>query len=244
MPPTQSTQDERAPRSYTDVAKNGKSGKQVRMDRKHQNRPPAVAVAVMLASLLAWPTVGLAQLAGQLPPLAPTMVTGQATAVRTTLLGFLVSATTTGLSDTGTLAGTSGVRDASQLTGSIPALLGAETLHATTIGSPNEVDSEASLANLGLNVAGIGISADLIMARASQMSGALGTGASSIDNLAINGVPVAVTGQPNQSVAIPGGQIVINEQIITPGSASVNALHITVIGIVDMVIASASAGIS
>jgi hypothetical protein len=226
------------------VAKNGKSGKQVRMDRKNQNRPLVVAVAVILASLLAWPTVGLAQLGGLLPPLAATTVTGQATAVRATLLGILGSATTTVLSDTGTLAGTSDARAASQLTGSIPALLGAETLHTTTIGSPNEVDSEASLENLGLNVAGIGISADLIMARASQMSGALGTGASSIDNLAINGVPVAVTGQPNQSVAIPGGQIVINEQIIVPSSTTVNALHITVIGIIDIVIASASAGIS
>jgi len=214
------------------------------MHRKSHDRPPLVAVAIMLVSLLAWPTAGLAQLGGQLPLPAASTVTGQATVVRATVLGILGTVTTTVLSDTGNLGGTSDARGASQLTADIPALLGAETLHATTIGLPNEVNSEASLANLGLNVAGIGISADMVIARASQVSGALGTGVSSIDNLAINGVPVAVTGQPNQTVAIPGGQMIINEQTISQGNTTVNALHITVIGIVDVVIASASAGIS
>jgi len=198
----------------------------------------------MLASLLAWPAPGLAQLGGQLPSPAASTVTGQATAVRATVLGILGTTTTTVLSDSGSLGGTSDARDAAQLTGIIPSLLGAEVLHAVTIGWPDEVDSEASLANLGLNVAAIGISADLVMARASQVSGALGSGTSSIDNLAINGVPVAVTGQPNQTVAIPGGRIVINEQTISPGSTTVNALHVIVNGIVDVVIASAAAGIS
>jgi hypothetical protein len=214
------------------------------MHRKHHDRPALVAVAVMLISLLAWPAPGLAQLGGQLPSPAASTVTGQATAVRATVLGILGTTTTTVLSDSGSLGGTSDARDAAQLTGTIPSLLGAEVLHAVTIGWPDEVDSEASLANLGLNVAGIGISADLVMARASQVSGALGSGTSSIDNLAINGVPVGVTGQPNQTVAIPGGHIVINEQTISPGSTTVNALHVIVNGIVDVVIASAAAGIS
>src|SRR6266436_8339609 len=164
---------------------NGKFRKEVRMHRKHHDRPALVAVAVMLASLLAWPTAGLAQLGAQLPSLAASTVTGQATAVRATVLGILGTTTTTVLSDTGTLAGASDARDASQLTGGSLSLLGAEVLHAATIGLPGEVDSEASLANLGVNVAGIGISADLVMARASQVSGALGSGTSSIDNLAI-----------------------------------------------------------
>jgi hypothetical protein len=213
------------------------------MRGKHHSRPTLV-VAVMLVSLLAWPTASLAQLGGLLPSPTASTVTGQAAAVRATLLGILGTATTTVLSDTGTLAGITDARNASQLTGGIPSLLGAEVLQAATISGSNQVDSEASLANLGLNIAGIGISAKLVMAQASQVSGGLGSGTSSIDNLAINGAAVVVTGQPNQTVAIPGGQIVINEQTILPGSITINALHVVVNGVADVVISSAVAGIS
>jgi len=205
---------------------------------------PTLIVAVMLVSLLVWPTASLAQLGGLLPSPTASTVTGQAAAVRATILGILGTAATTVLSDTGTLAGITDARNASQLTGGIPSLLGAEVLQAATISGSNQVDAEASLANLGLNIAGIGISAKLVMAQASQVSGALGSGTSSIDNLAINGAGVAVTGQPNQTVAIPGGQIVINEQTILPGSITVNALHVVVNGVADVVISSAVAGIS
>jgi hypothetical protein len=214
------------------------------MHGKHLGRPSLVAVAFMLVSSLAWPTAGLAQLGGLLPSPTTSTVTGQATAVRATLLGILGTTTTTLLSDAGTLAGITDVRNASQLTGGIPSLLGAEVLQAATIGGPNQVDSEASLANLSLNIAGIGISAKFVMAQASQVSGALGSGTSSIDNLAINGAAVVVTGQPNQTIAIPGGQIVINEQTILPGSITVNALHVVVNGVADVLISSAAAGIS
>ena len=215
------------------------------MRQKHQHRSASAAVALMLAGLLAWPAAGLAQLGGLLPPPTASTVTGQATAVRSTLLGLLGTATTTTLSDTGSLGGTSDARDASQLTGSIPSLLAGEVLSATTIGYPNKVDSAASLAGLNLNVAGVGISADFVMAQASQVLGAAGSGSSNIDNLAINGMPVAVTGQPNQTVAIPGGQLVINEQTVSSnGTTVVNALHVVVNGVADVVIASATAGIS
>ena len=213
------------------------------MRGKHHGRPTLV-LAVMLVSLLVWPTASLAQLGGLLPSPTASTVTGQAAAVRATILGILGTAATTVLSDTGTLAGITDARNASQLTGGIPSLLGAEVLQAATISGSNQVDSEASLANLTLNIAGIGISAKLVMAQASQVSGALGSGTSSIDNLAINGAGVAVTGQPNQTVAIPGGQIVINEQTILPGSITVNALHVVVNGVADVVISSAVAGIS
>jgi hypothetical protein len=124
-------------------------------------------------------------------------------------------------------------------------LLTADVLHATTIAWPDQVASEASLANLNLIVAGISISADSVLARASQVSGAAGTGSSTISNLSINGTPIAVTGDPNQTVSIPGGQVVINEQTISStGTAVVNAVHATVAGVADVVIASATAGIA
>ena len=209
----------------------------MRQKHQHQHRSASAAVALMLVGLLAWPVASTAQLR------TPTVV-GDASAVQATVLGFLGTATTTTLADTGSLGGTTDARDASQLSGSIPSLLGGEVLSAATIGYPNRVDSAASLAGLNLNVAGVGVSADFVMAQASQVLGAAGSGASYIDNLAINGTPVALSGQPNQTVAIPGGQVVIDEQTVSSdGTMVVNALHVTVSGVADVVIASATAGI-
>jgi ribonuclease PH len=83
------------------------------------------------------------------------------------------------------------------------------------------------------------------MARASQVLGAAGTGSSILSNLSINGTPITVTGLPNQTIWVPGGQIVINEQTISStGTAAVSALHLAITGVADVVIASATAGIS
>jgi hypothetical protein len=165
--------------------------------------------------------------------------------VQASVLGILGTVGSTTLSGTGSLSGANNARDASQLAGNIPSLLGAEALQADTIGLANEVDSEASLAGLNLTIAGIPITADFVRASAVAISGAAGSATSEIDNLAINGLPIAITGAPNQTVAIPGGQLVINEQTVSSnGSTMVNALHVTVSGIADVVIASAAAGIS
>ncbi len=219
------------------------------MGQTKHGRAVVALVALLMAGLLAWPSVGLAQLGGLLPPIGSsttTGITGDATVVRATLFGALgLLTTTTALSDTGTLAGSTVAREASQVTGSIPSLLGAEVLSASTIAWPNEVATQASLANLNLGLAGIGITADSVLAQASQVAGAAGTGTTTIDNLLLNGVPVAITGAPNQIVAIPGGQLIINEQTISStGTAVVNALHVTVAGVADVVIASATAGIA
>jgi hypothetical protein len=191
-----------------------------------------IGVAGALAGLLVWPAAGAAQ-----------TVSGQATAVRATVFNLLSGATTTVLADTGTLGGTADARDASQLSGSVPSLLVGEVLHATTIGWPDQVVSEASLADLGLTVGGITISADLVMAEATALLGAAGSGTSLLDNLSINGVPVSVSGVPNQIYEIPGGRVVINEQQSSPGGMVVNALHVIVSGVADVVIGSATAGI-
>jgi hypothetical protein len=96
-----------------------------------------------------------------------------------------------------------------------------------------------------MSVAGIGISADSVYSAASQVLGAAGSGSSTISNLSINGTPIYVTGAPNQAVWIPGGQVIINEQSISStGTAVVNAIHVTVTGVADVVIASATAGIA
>src|SRR6266568_1151014 len=183
----------------------------------HQHRSASAAVVLVLAGLLIWPAASVAQLGGLLPPPPPTTTTsstvlGSASAVQATVLGILGTGTTTVLADTGTLGGTNDSRDASMDTGSIPSTLDAETLSTDTISWVDEVDSEASLANLNMTVAGIGITADSVMARASQVLGAAGSGSSTLSNLAINGTPIAVTGDPNQTIWVPGGQVIINEQ--------------------------------
>ena len=190
-----------------------------------------LALAAMLSALLTWPIASDAQ-----------TVTGRARAVQATVLGLL-GGTTTVLADTGALGGSSDALQASALAGSVPALLTGETLHATRIGWPDQVVSRASLAALALTVAGTRIGADLVVARARAVLGAAGSGVSNIENLAINGVPIPVSGGPNQTVPIPGGLVVINEQRTSPTSTVVNALHVIVYGVADVVIGSATAGI-
>lgn len=182
----------------------------------------------LLAVMLGWPAVGGAQ-----------TVTGQARTVQATVLGAM-----TILSDTGTLSGSSDARETSLLTGSVPSLLTGEALHATTIGYPDQVDSEASLAALGMTVAGTGISADLVMARATSILGGAGAGLTNIGGLRIGGAPIFPTGAPNQTLSFGLLTVVLNEQIPSPGGITVNALHVrTLDGLTDVVIASAKAGL-
>ena len=194
-------------------------------------RMQVVTFMVATAGLLVGPRAGAAQ-----------TVAGNARGVRVTTLGLLGGATTV-LADTGTLAGTADARDASVVTASIPSVLSGEVLHAVTIGWPDQVASEASLASLGMSVGGTGISADFVMARALAALGAGISQGSIISNLRIGGIPIEVTGEPNQTVAIPGGQVVINEQTVSADGVTVNALHARVSGVSDVVIASATAGI-
>ncbi|HWM69159.1 MAG TPA: choice-of-anchor P family protein [Steroidobacteraceae bacterium] len=206
-------------------------------------------MAVALATiLLTSPAAGFAQLGGLLPsPPAATSstVVGDASAARVSVLGILGTAMTTALADTGTLTTANNALDASMLAGGIPSALSAETLSASTISWADQVDSEASLGNLSMTVAGVGITADFVMAEATQVLGAAGSGSSTLTNLVINGTPIAVTGAPNQAVWIPGGQVILNEQTISStGAAVVNALHVVVTGVADVVVASATAGVS
>jgi len=209
----------------------------------------------VVTGLLAWPAAGAAQL---LPAPTQTLsnaiqtvtgqaaavqtVAGQAAAVRATVLGLL-GGTTTALADTGTLSGATDARNASQLTGNIPSLVTGEALHATTIGWPDQVASEASLAGLALSVAGTGIGADFVKAQALAILNGGSFGTAYIDNLTINGVLVPVSGAPNQTISVPGGQVVINEQQSSASGIVVNALHVIVNGVADVVIGSARAGI-
>lgn len=222
-----------------------------------------IGVAGALAGLAAWPGAGQAQLGGVTSTVTNTTstitsttdtVTGTVTGTTDTLTSTtqtltgsttgvlgLLPGTTAALADTGSLGGTTDAREASALTGDIPSLLTGEVLHATTIGWPDQVASEASLANLALGIAGNTIGADFVMAEALAVLGAAGAGTSILDNLSINGAPIPVSGAPNQTIFIPGGRVVLNEQIASAGGMAVNALRVIVDGVADVVIGSATA---
>jgi len=187
-----------------------------------------IGAAGALAALAAWPGAGQAQ-----------GISGQASAVTAVILGNVTS-----LADTGTLSSASAPLGTGLGTGSIPGLFAGEALHAATMGWSDQVASEASVGNLAISVAGTGISALQVMSRALAVSGAGGTGGSSIDRLTIGGVPVAATGAPNQQLSLPGLTVILNEQIQSASGIVVNALRIrTLDGLTDIAIGSAKAGI-
>jgi hypothetical protein len=174
-----------------------------------------------------------------------TSYSGQATVVQATVLN-LAPVT---LVNAGPLPPSGGAAEASLLNATVPGLLTAEALHATTVGQGNASRSEASVAEVALTVDGNNISAGFLEARATAMctdNGATASGSSEIAALSVNGQTIPVSGAPNQTVDLPGGgRVIINEQKSPgPGDITVNALHVIVPGVADVVISSAHADIT
>ncbi len=203
------------------------------MNRLYHCCSASAALAVMLVALLVWPVAVPANNA----------VNGSARAVQATSLGSDGTATTTIVSDTGALGGLNDARDASDLTTTVPSLLTAETLYVATISWSNEVDSTASVNNLNVTVGGVVITATSVLSMVTSAQGP-NSPITMIDGLAVSGTPISITGKKNQTVAIPGGQLIINETTNSAGAMTVNGLHIIENGVADIVIASATAGIS
>jgi hypothetical protein len=146
-------------------------------------------------------------------------VTGTATAVKVTTLGLLGGVTTV-LGNTGSLSGVGDARGAGSTAGNVGSILTGETPHATTMAWPDQVASQASIGSLGMLVAGIPISADVVTSSVTSLLGGGTDTTSLIQNL------------------------VLNEQTVgSNGATTVNALHAVVFGVVDVVVASATAGI-
>lgn len=196
-----------------------------------------LVIAAFSVVLLSWPKIATAQCS---------TYGGRATVVQASGLNI----TPVVLSDTGNINSTGGINDASLLNASVPGLLTAEVMSATAGGVGSFSASDASLATVNLTVAGntIGAGFAAAYANASCASGSPTVkGSAEIDGLVVNGLSITVTGSPNQTVSLlGGGYIILNEQTsdLTHGSITVNAMHVTIPGIADVVIASSFAAIS
>ena len=189
-----------------------------------------------------------------------TTYSGQATVLDATLLN-LPGIT---LGDTGPIPETGDSREVTLATLSVPASQTLGTLaleavvgHATTVAQGDRSRAEASVAKVDLTVSGNTIGAGFLMAQAEavcEAGVAAVSGASQIAELVINGQEIAVTGEPNQTVALPyGGKVIINEQSRTAqgerGDITVTALHVIANDlagnrVADIVIARAHADIT
>src|SRR6266581_3159245 len=191
-----------------------------------------VALCVLSVGLLEWPARTRAQTLGD--------ITGTVMGTGTGSVG----GTTTVLGNTGTLAPGSLDSLYSELDSISTSLVSAEVPSARVIGYADQIASDSYLSSLNLTIAGIAIAAASAEAAArGPLDGSPGDATSYISSLSINGVEVLIDGTVNQTVAIPGGQVVINEQqVLSDGTLVVNALHATVSGVADAVVASATAG--
>jgi hypothetical protein len=150
------------------------------------------------------------------------------------------------LVEVGPLPESGGALERTLLEKSLLGTLNARVLHATTIGLGDNARSEASVADVGVTVSGVSISASVLMAEAgaSCVDGeTLLFGRSHLANLVVNGHAIEVSGEPNQAIDLPGVRVVINEQSASSNSISVTALHVSAPGLADVALSSAEAGI-
>src|SRR5438552_3656891 len=173
-----------------------------------------------------------------------TTYSGRATVVQATVLGLAPIT----LVDAGPLPSSGGSEGQTLLEASVTGVLSAEVLHAATSGQGNRSSAEASVAKLSVTAGGNTVSAGFLMARAEAKctgGNASVSGSSEIAQLVINNdQTIVVSGAPNQTIPLPNGRVIINEQQSpTSGDITVNALHIIVDGVADIVIAAAHADI-
>jgi len=174
---------------------------------------------------------------------------GRATVVDATVAGQHIV-----LADTGPLASSGGALEASLLEASVPGLLSAQVLHASTVAQGDNSRSMATVADLSLTVGGNSIGASFVRASASAScngSKASVSGSSEIIALTINGSTTTVSGEVGQTVPLPGGgSVVINEQATgtsangSGGDITVTALHVVVPGLADVAVSRAHADIA
>jgi hypothetical protein len=166
---------------------------------------------------------------------------------RATVVSSRVLLVKTTLGDTGPLPATGGSLQSTLLTVSVPGVLAGVVANAATEGGNDKAASAATVNNLSVGLLGLGVSASLV-ASTTEARCVNGTpvvsGGSEVANLVINGATVTVTGSPNQTIYLPVGRVIINEQTGSAGNITVSALRIVVGGLTDVVISRSQSSIS
>src|SRR6266446_409345 len=121
---------------------------------------------------------------------------------------------------------------------SVPNLVGSETLPVVTTGSigPDSASAQSSATVERVNLLNGAVAAQLVVAMSSSTadgSAARSTAeGSTLIGLSINGsTPVDVTPSPNTTIPIPGGAVILNEQIpegdgVHTSALTVNMIHV------------------
>jgi hypothetical protein len=169
------------------------------------------------------------------------------------VVGASVGLVNVDLEDTGKLPPGGGSLSTELLKADVPGLLDVDLLSASTVGANNQTTSNASVANVTLTAAGLYITASVLTSNATASchpGQASDSGSSTIAGLTVNGLSITVTGEPNQTIPLIVGSLIINEQISSTTVSSslsaadmvVNALHLKVNLLADVVISSSHAG--
>lgn len=153
------------------------------------------------------------------------------------------------LADTGELPPEGGEIDATVLTISQDNLVEANVVLSVTMGFDSKAESEAATAQVVLLSGSANeITAEFVRANSvATCDGA--SGSSEIVNLRLAGQQIAVSGEPNQTVSVPGIlTLVINEQIDSStdetNEITVNALHLILATGEEVIVSSASSDIT
>src|SRR5438876_4468388 len=121
---------------------------------------------------------------------------------------------------------------------SVPKLVGSETLAVLTTGSigPNTASAHSSATVEGVNLLNGVVRAEAVVAMSTSTadgSTATSTGeGSTLIGLSINGSPLDVTPPPNTTIPIPGGAVILNEQIFEGDGVHTSALTVNMIHVV------------
>lgn len=141
--------------------------------------------------------------------------------------------------DTGEVRVARATTTAPSCVATVTAPLGARALCTSVITTlaPGTSITRTSVAELGVGIIAL---RDIVATSRSTCGGT--TGNVTIGALTVAGLPITVSTAPNTTILVPGGKIVINEQVPVPGGVKVNGAHVILPG-VDVVVSSATSGI-
>lgn len=152
--------------------------------------------------------------------------------------------------DTGSIATASAGTFGPPCVLSISGLISAHTLCAKVVTAvdPGSSTSSASVQDATIGVLGLPVIKVGLVQASSTTTCAGSSGDAVVTNLSVGGIPVNVSLHPgaNTSVNVLGVTIVLNEQSGVPGAdqgLTVNAVHIKALGLLDVIIGSATSDI-